>query len=143
MAAADSRNSVTTMEGSESVLNIAQDVWRALKLENIQWVAGNIDDTLFSYARENAESASQKWDLVFVDANHTYEATTRYVDFLLPRLTEKGMLIVDDIHYSEQMEQAWQTLKDDARVTTSMDLYHCGILFVDKHYLKRHYKIRI
>ena len=143
LAAADSRNSVMTMEGSESVLNIAQGVWRALKLENIQWVAGNIDDTLFSYARENAESASQKWDLVFVDANHTYEATTRYVDFLLPRLTEKGMLIVDDIHYSEQMEQAWKTLKDDARVTTSMDLYHCGVLFVDKHYLKRHYKIRI
>ena len=136
LASAYSRNRVMTMEGSHALLNLAQGVWRALKLENIEWVEGNIDNTLYKCARE-------KLDLAYVDANHTYEATMRYTDFLMPRMTEKGIIVLDDIHYSEQMERAWQELKADKRVTTSMDLWHCGLLFVDPHYLKRHYKIRI
>lgn len=136
LASADSRNRVMTMEGSGEVLRVAQGVWRALRLENIEWVEGNIDDTLYKRARERI-------DVAYVDANHTYEATMRYVDFLLPRMPEKGVLVLDDIHYSEEMERAWEELKCDAQVTTSMDLYHVGLLFVDPHYLKRHYKIRL
>jgi len=136
LAAANSRNHVVTLEGSEAVLQIAQNVWRALKLENIEWHQGNIDDTLYIHARE-------RLDVAYVDANHTYEATMRYLDFLLPRMNEKGVVVLDDIHYSKEMERAWKELKADERVTTSMDLYHIGLLFVDKHYLKRHYKIRL
>ncbi len=136
LAASNSRNNITTLEGSGAVLKIAQGVWRALKLENISWQEGNIDNTLYIYARENL-------DLAYVDANHTYEATKRYVDFLLPRMTEKGIIVLDDIHYSEGMERAWEEIKQDQRVTTTMDLYHVGMLFVDPHYLKRHYTIRI
>jgi predicted O-methyltransferase YrrM len=136
LASTDSRNRVLTMEGSEAVLKVAQGVWRALRLENIEWQAGNIDDTLYKHARE-------KLDLAYVDANHTYEATMRYVDFLLPRMTEKGIIAIDDIHYSEEMERAWRELKQDPRVTTTMDLYHMGLIFVDPHYLKRHYIIRV
>ena len=136
LAAANSQNRVLTLEGSEAVLQVAQGVWRALRLENIEWQQGNIDNTLNIYAREAL-------DLAYVDANHTYEATMRYVRFLLPRMTEKGIIAIDDIHYSEQMERAWEELKADPRVTTSMDLYHVGLLFVDSHYLKRHYRIRL
>ena len=125
-----------TLEGSGEVLKVAQGVWRVLKLENIEWHEGNIDDTLYKHARE-------KIDVAYVDANHTYEATMRYVRYLLPRLEEKGIIVLDDIHYSEGMERAWTELKADPRVTTTMDMYHCGILFVDPHYLKRHYRIRI
>ena len=136
LASPDSRNNVTTMEGSEAVLQRAQEVWKMLRLENIEWTQGNIDDTLYKYARERV-------DLAFIDANHTYEATKRYVNYLLPRIHEKGIIAIDDIHYSEEMEHAWQELKQDQRVTTSMDLYDLGLLFIDPHYLKRHYRIRI
>ena len=151
LASPDSRNKVVTMEGSEAVLRVAQGVWKMLKLENIEWIHGNIDDTLYNIYRvqssdvrvQSSEAKDERIDLAFVDANHTYEATMRYADFLLNRLTEKGILVLDDIHYSEQMERAWSELKADPRVTTSMDLYHVGLLFVDTHYLKRHYRIRI
>ena len=165
LASPDSRNKVVTMEGSEAVLRVAQGVWKMLKLENIEWIQGNIDDTLYNiYSVQNSdirvqmsefrcqssdvrvqssEAKGERIDLAYVDANHTYEATMRYADFLLNRLTEKGILVLDDIHYSEQMERAWSELKADPRVTTSMDLYHVGLLFVDTHYLKRHYRIRI
>lgn len=136
LSSADSHNHVVTLEGSEAVWQVARGVWRALRLKNIESKVGNIDDTLYLYARE-------KLDLAYVDANHTYEATMRYADYLLPRMHEKGVLVIDDIHYSEEMERAWTALKNDSRVTTSMDLYHMGLLFVDTHYLKRHYRIRV
>ena len=158
LASVDSRDKVVTMEGSEALLRVAQGVWKMLKLENIECIQGNIDDTLYNiysvqssdvrvqnseFRVQSSEAKGERIDLAFVDANHTYEATIRYADFLLNRLTEKGILVLDDIHYSEQMERAWRELKADPRVTTSMDLYHVGLLFVDTHYLKRHYRIRI
>jgi len=136
LAAPSGKNNVRTLEGSEELLRIAQGVWKTLKLENMSWQIGNIDDTL-------SKCAHEKIDVAYVDANHTYEATSRYVHYLLPRLTEKGIIVIDDIHYSKEMECAWKELKADPRVTTSMDLYHIGLLFVDPHYLKRHYIIRI
>lgn len=136
MASAHSGNHVLTFEGSRAVAQMACRQWRALRLENIQCVEGRIEDTLFKHARAEI-------DMAFVDANHTFEATMRYADWLLPQLAERGVLIIDDIHYSREMAQAWTQLKADPRVTTSMDLYHIGLLFVDPHYLKRHYKIRI
>ena len=136
LAAADSHNKVTTLEGSEAIIAVAQEQWQALQIENIRCVPGKIDNTLYRYARA-------KVDLAYLDANHTYDATMRYADALLPRLNERGVLVIDDIHYSREMERAWRALKRDARVTTSMDLYHVGLLFVDPHFLKRHYRIKI
>lgn len=144
LASADSRNTVQTYEGSGEVLQVAQGVWRTLRLENIRWIEGDIDQTLLN--RDHSlllYSAPARVDIAYVDANHTYEATKRYADFLLERLNQKGVLAIDDIHYSEEMERAWQELKLDPRVTSTMDLYHLGLIFVDPHYLKRHYKIRI
>ena len=134
LASVSSQNRVVTLEGSGEVLSVAQSVWKALKLENIEWYTGNIDDTLYKRARKEL-------DLAYVDANHTYEATVRYVDYLLPRMKEKGIVVIDDIHHSPEMEKAWAFLKNDDRVTTSIDLYHAGLLLVDTHYLKRHYRI--
>ena len=145
LASADSHNNVVTFEGSESVLRIAQGVWRILHLENISWQQGNIDDTLYNIYIGESKNENQKSliDIAYVDANHTYEATMRYAAHLLPMISTNGMLILDDIHYSEEMERAWNELIVDKRVTTSMDLYHVGILFVNPCFLKRHYKIRI
>ncbi len=136
LASASSANHVVTLEGSESIVTIARKQWKTLKLTNIECVTGNIDDTL-------SRSAGDKLDLVYVDANHTFEATKRYVDFLLPRMTSKGIIVVDDIHYSPEMERAWRLLQADKRVSTSIDVYHAGLLFVDPHYLKRHYRVRL
>jgi predicted O-methyltransferase YrrM len=136
LATANGKNNIMTFEGSGEVLNVAKSVWKALKIENIKWKEGPIDSTLFDYARA-------KWDVAYVDANHTFDATIRYVDFLLPKMNEKGVVVIDDIHYSREMERAWRVLKNDKRVTTSMDLFHIGLLFVDRHYLKRHYRIFI
>jgi adenosylhomocysteinase len=82
-------------------------------------------------------------NVAFIDANHTYEATLTYFNALASRVHEKSVVVVDDIHYNEDMEKAWKAICADERVTTTMDLYRMGLVFFDKHYWRKHYKMRI
>lgn len=136
LASVDSKNRVMSFEGSSSIASLARKQWQLLGLENIECVEGRIEDTLYNNARA-------RLDFVYVDANHTYEATMEYVHFLLDRMSPKGIVVVDDIHYSREMYRAWEELKKDKRVTSSMDLFHVGLLFVNPYYMKRHYTISL
>lgn len=140
MAAPDKRNRVVTMEGSDELAKVAIENWNELKLDNIEVVTGDISNTLYIYARERKK---QKLDFVFMDANHTAEATLKYYNLIQPMLHDKSIIVLDDIHHVSGMYRVWRHLCGLPEVTTSMDLYHFGLLFFDPHYIKRHYKLRI
>lgn len=137
LASVAARNHVTTFEGSRALIEMAQMNWKKLGLTNIEVVQGNIDDTLFIYNSANT------FDFGYIDANHTYEATTRYFDRLAACAHEKSMVIIDDIHHSREMERAWKTIRQRKDVTTTMDFFGFGIAFFDPHYLKKHYRLCI
>lgn len=134
LAAMDAKNTVLTYEGCEAVAAVAKENWKRLGLKNITCRVGMID------AEALAEELSRV-DVAFVDANHTYAGTRMYVNILLEKMHEKSVLVIDDIHHSREMEKVWQEICADDRVTTSMDLYQMGLVFLDKNYWKRHYKM--
>ncbi len=136
LAAADSRNRITTFEGCPTVADIARHNWEKLNLHNIYLIEGNIDNTLYNYAHE-------KIDIAFIDANHTYEATLRYFDYIAALAHEKSILVIDDIHHSPQMHAAWQHICGHPQVTSTMDIWNAGIVFFDSHFLHRNYTLRI
>ncbi len=140
LAAPCKDNKVTTFEGSEQTLEIAQLNWKKLGLNNIEAVAGNLDNTLLN---SRIHASKEPLDFLFMDANHRSEPTLRYFDTLSDQLHEKSIVVVDDIHHSPDMNKAWQALKKREQVTSSIDCYAFGILFFDSHYLKRHYIIRL
>lgn len=82
-------------------------------------------------------------DVAYIHDGSTKEEMLNMANFLLPRLMEKGVLVIEGIHESDEAEQVWQTLKADRRVTSSIDTYYAGMVFVDRHYLKRHYRVKI
>lgn len=134
LAAMDAKNTVLTYEGCEAVAAVAKENWKRLGLKNITCRVGKID------AEALAEELSRV-DVAFVDANHTYAGTRMYVNIILEKMHEKSVLVIDDIHHSREMEKVWQEICADDRVTTSMDLYQMGLVFLDKNYWKRHYKM--
>ena len=136
MAAMDSRNRVVTFEGCEAVANIAKENWKALNINNIECRIGKID--VEQLARD-----IEHLDVAFIDANHTYVSTCEYFDVLAGKVREKSVIVVDDIHYSEEMEKAWKAICADERVTSTIDLYQMGLVFFDKHYWRRNYKMRL
>lgn len=136
LAAADSRNNVLTYEGCKAVAEVARANWQQLGLKNIQCIVGEIDTKVLSRDLGCV-------DIAFVDANHTYSRAREYFNVLASKVHAKSVIVMDDIHHSVDMERAWKEICKDARVTSTMDLYQMGLVFFDKHYWRRNYKMRL
>ncbi len=125
---------VHTFEGNTSVADIALTNFEAAAVTNIKIIAGNIDDTLPDFLQ-----TPQKIDFVLMDANHRYQPTLNYFEWLSKRMADKGVIVMDDIHLSPEMEKAWLQLKNNELVYGSIDLFRCGILFFDPALNKQHF----
>ena len=136
MAGVDARDKVYTYEGCEAVAKIARDNWKALGINNIECRIGSIKGEILKGCLERV-------DIAFIDANHTYEASLEYFNVLASKVHEKSVIVLDDIYHSEEMEKAWKEICKDERVTTTIDLYQMGLVFFDKHYWKRNYRMRL
>ncbi|NCI47150.1 O-methyltransferase [Sediminibacterium soli] len=138
LAAANEAAKVITMEGAPAVAAVARENFSKLQLDNIQVTQGNFDETL-----AHTVQAMGRIDLCFVDGNHRYEPTLRYYRQLLPALHEHSILVFDDIHWSREMEQAWETIKQQQEVTLTIDLFFIGIVFFRRENReKQHFTIR-
>jgi predicted O-methyltransferase YrrM len=82
-------------------------------------------------------------DFAFIDGNHRKEPTEKYFNELLAKTNNDSILVFDDIHWSREMEAAWDTIKNSPAVTCSIDLFFIGIVFFRKEFKeKQHFKIR-
>ncbi len=138
LALAAGQGNVTTFEGCAATLKEAKNVWNRLKINNIKPVQGDINKTLNEWLQ-----TAEKVDFAYIDANHTEEATWRYFDALASMAHNQTIIVIDDIHLSKEMYRAWSRIKKDERVTTTMDLYYMGIVFFDKQFLCKNYKIYV
>jgi predicted O-methyltransferase YrrM len=127
-----------TMEGSKEIAEVAKRNFQNLELRNIELVVGNFDNTLSSVVR-----GLSSVDFSFIDGNHRKEPTERYFKELLTKTNNDSILVFDDVHWSSEMEAAWETIKNNAAVTCSIDLFFIGIVFFRKEFKeKQHFVIR-
>jgi predicted O-methyltransferase YrrM len=81
-------------------------------------------------------------DLAFIDGNHRLSPTLKYFETILPKTHADSIIIFDDIHWSEEMEQAWEKIRTDECVRLSIDLFFMGIVFFRKEFReKQHFTI--
>ncbi|MGB1038685.1 MAG: O-methyltransferase [Bacteroidia bacterium] len=126
---------VTTLEGDPKVSEIAQGVWNQLGLTNISSIVGNFDKTLDNVV-------DKRFDIIYIDGNHKLEPTLRYFHNLKQKAHDGTIFIFDDIHYSKEMESAWDKIKmmDEVRVT--IDLFFIGIVALSPSLSKENYSVR-
>ncbi len=138
LASAAKDANVITVEGAPAVAEVATQVFEELKLKNITQVTGSFDEML-----PGLLTRTNKLDFVFMDGNHRYEPTMRYLDLMLPHLHEYTVVVLDDIHWSAEMERAWRECRSHPRVTLSIDLFFIGVLFFRKEFrVPQHFAIR-
>ena len=140
LATMNKGDKVLTFEGCNAVAEIAKENWKLLEIKNIECRVGEVTEESLRLAVVDLQGGL---DVAFIDANHTYEGTKSYFNVLAEKVHEKTVIVVDDIHYNQAMEKAWMEICADERVTSTMDLYQMGMVFFDKHYWKRNYKIRL
>ena len=63
-----------------------------------------------------------KIDFAFIDANHKFTPTLKYFSWLAEKSHADTIIVLDDIHWSKQMEQAWLEVQNMPGVTITVDL---------------------
>lgn len=125
---------VTTFEGNPSISKVAQANFDQQQAHNIKIIEGNIDRTLSFFL-----DGSIRPDLVYIDANHRYDATLRYFNTVIHNRHDETIVVLDDIKWSKEMQEAWKKIVNHPQVTMSIDLNKFGIVFFKPDFTKQHY----
>lgn len=130
---------LTSIEGSSECAQIASENLHAAGYEADLRV-GNFDEMLPTVLAEPLLPT-----FFFIDGNHTRKATLRYFHLIANEVEKRNteaVIIFDDIHLSEEMTSAWNSITLDERVMTSIDLFRVGIAFFRKGCQKEFYCVR-
>ncbi|MGX5819677.1 O-methyltransferase [Chitinophaga lutea] len=118
---------VHTIEGCPNIAAAAGKNIASLGLSGaVQQYIGNFDDEL-----PRVLNGMPAPDVVYIDGNHREEPTVRYFLECLPHVKATSCLIFDDIHWTDGMERAWETIKAHPSVTLTIDLFFIGLVFVN------------
>ncbi|MBP5306985.1 MAG: class I SAM-dependent methyltransferase [Paludibacteraceae bacterium] len=124
-----------TFEGSAQLIDVARSSLNACHVgANTLFHQGNIDETLPEVLWQ-----TDNIDVAFLDANHTLQATRHYFDLLVKAASPDALFIIDDIHSSLDMRQAWEYIRQHRRVRVSFDLFSLGLAYLDPQLQKQHY----
>ena len=129
--------SINTIEGAPSIASLAQEGFSALDRRNVKLWVGEFDELL-----EEVLKSMPSVDFAIVDGNHRLEPTKKYVHQLLPYMNEHSVIVLDDIHWSPGMEEAWSHCRSLPEVTLSLDFFDFGVLYFLKGRRKEHFVLK-
>jgi predicted O-methyltransferase YrrM len=123
IASGNANGKLITIEGSKAIAEIADKNFRSLGLSNIELITGNFD-IILPHILEKISPG-----FVFIDGNHRAAPTLNYFQQLLEKRSESSLFIFDDIHWSSEMESAWEEIKNHPSVLLTIDLFFIGLVF--------------
>ncbi len=138
MSWANPSATIQTVEGCNATAEIAQQMFNEHDLKNISLEISTFDEYF-----NKIKDQDMVFDLIYLDGNHDKDATLHYFEVLLDHISEQSVIILDDIHWSPEMKQAWIEIIDRPDVTVSIDSYNWGLLFFRKEQQKQHFRIRM
>ena len=146
LASADPHAKVVTIEGCPNTAAEAKKNFEALGLKNIEGVVGNFDSSLGAVISQQSAVGSGKpetADIIFFDGNHKKEPTLNYFKQCLEKAGNDSVFIFDDIHWSDEMEEAWEEIKIHPKVTITIDLFFMGLVFFRKEQVKENFILKV
>lgn len=125
---------IYTLEGSEALASLASSNFKKINIDNITQVIGDFDVTL-----NDTLKILNGCDFVYIDGNHTKEATLRYFNVIMSFANQQTIMVFDDIRWSKPMFEAWMLICENSKVTLSIDLFQMGIIFFNTSFKKQHF----
>ncbi|NHN25133.1 class I SAM-dependent methyltransferase [Flavobacterium jejuense] len=129
---------ITTLEGCPNTLSVAKNHLKnsTIKTENIEFITTEFIQYLSTY---NTQPTT--YNFIYFDGNHSKKATLAYFELLLPTTNNETVWIFDDIHWSKDMEEAWEIIKNHPKVKVTIDTFQWGIVFFRQEQIKEHFII--
>ena len=127
---------IITLEGCPETMNQCQLQLQKFNINNVETVVIEFS----TFLKTEIKNCDRK--LIYFDGNHSKKATLDYFELLLPTITNETVWIFDDIHWSSDMEEAWEIIQKHPKVTVTIDTFHWGIVFFRTEQNKEHFTIR-
>ena len=137
MSIGNPKSNITTIEGCPETGRIAKEQFDIHSLTNINLQIGDLNTILPEII------LNQSYDLIYFDGNHQKAATINYFNECLKLSHNNSVFIFDDIHWSIEMEEAWEIIKRSPSVTVTIDTFNWGFVFFRKEQRKEHFIIRV
>ena len=137
LALGNPKAKLITLEGCPQTATIAKNQLNQFECANVETIISEFESFLIS---ENLQSTV--YNLIYFDGNHSKKATLAYFDLLLPTIDNDSVWILDDIHWSPEMEEAWEIIKNHPKVTVTIDTFQWGFVFFRYEQKKEHFVIR-
>lgn len=119
---------LVSIEGCPAVAMHAKDTFRFTETTGVDMRLGRFDELLPKVLAE-----IRQLDYLFIDGNHRREPTLHYFLQCLEFSHPDSIFAFGDIHWSRDMELAWNDIKSHPSVTLSIDLYFIGLVFFRKN----------
>jgi predicted O-methyltransferase YrrM len=104
---------LTTLEGADELAGFAQDNLARLGLaDRVTIVVGRFDDIL--------PTITGPIDYAFIDGRHEERATITYFEQLAPQMSPGGLLVFDDLDWSDGMGRAWRAISSQAATSVTV-----------------------
>jgi predicted O-methyltransferase YrrM len=127
-----------TAEGNYALAAMARQNLVSISLNHVKVVTGNFNNTL-----PEILSSLPHVDFAFIDGNHRRTPTLEYYRQLMVHAAPAATLIFDDIHWSADMEEAWNEIKRHPKVMLTIDLFFFGLVILRPEFkVKQHFTIR-
>ncbi|WP_136480559.1 O-methyltransferase [Cognatitamlana onchidii] len=127
---------ISSIEGCPNTATFAEGYLNTFNVQNCHIIKGDFKSILKTLPQKT-------YNLVFFDGNHQKEATLYYFHTLLENANNDSVFIFDDIYWSKEMTEAWETIKNHAKVTVTVDTFFWGIVFFRQEQAKEHFRIRV
>jgi len=137
LALGNPKAKVITIEGCPNTANIAKNQLNEFDCTNVENIISEFESFLIS---ENLQSTT--YNLIYFDGNHSKKATLTYFELLLPTIDNDSVWIFDDIHWSPEMEETWEIIKNHPKVKVTIDTFQWGFVFFRREQEKEHFIIR-
>ncbi|WP_298898665.1 class I SAM-dependent methyltransferase [uncultured Psychroserpens sp.] len=136
MALANSKNKITSVEGCPNTVTFTKQQLDDFNINNVTLENSEFETSL-------PKLKDNTYDLVFFDGNHNKEATLHYFNELVESAHNDSVFIFDDIHWSKDMVNAWETIKAHPKVTVTIDTFFWGFVHFRKEQVKENFVIRL
>jgi len=112
-----------TLEGAEALARVAEEYLTRYCSKTPEIVVGPFNRSL-----EQTLQQMETVSLCFIDGHHTEEATMHYYHTIKPHLSEKAIIIFDDVEPWSPVNRAWTRLKREESDFESIYLLKKGLL---------------
>lgn len=128
---------VFTLIDTAAMAALTQQNLAAIGVNNVTIAVGKLEEVFKSTIEQ-----TQTLDLVYIGGKNGKDFSLTIFNLCLTKADEHTVIIFDQIYWNEEMQSAWQTIKNHPEVSITIDLFWLGLVYFRKGQAKEHFKLK-